>query len=124
MVHKSNRPKKPLNAKNKDFLWQKNKCCKIVFLKNETDRKDVNKLFNVFHQDIRGLRGKINELLSHLNPSFPQIFCFTEHHMNIVELKQFNIDSYKLGAYYCRTLFTKGGVCIYLQKKKCNVCKY
>jgi hypothetical protein len=37
--------------------------------------------------------------------------------MNIVELKQLNIDSYKLGAYYCRTLFAKGGACIYLQKK-------
>jgi hypothetical protein len=32
-----------------------------------------------------------------------------------VELKQLNIDFYKQGAYYCRTLFTKGGVCIYLQ---------
>jgi hypothetical protein len=70
-------------------------------LRKETDRKDINKPFNVFHQIIRGLRGKINELLSHLNPPFLQIFCFTEHHLNIAELKQLNINSYKLGAYYC-----------------------
>jgi hypothetical protein len=33
--------------------------------------------------------------------------------MNLLELQQLNIDSYKLGANYCRTLNGKGGVCIY-----------
>jgi hypothetical protein len=73
--------------------------------------------FNVFHQNIRGLREKTNELLSHLHPASPQILCFTEHHMNFTELQLINIDSYKLGANYCITLYKKGGVCIYVQKK-------
>jgi exonuclease III len=34
--------------------------------------------------------------------------------MNLLELQQLNIYSYKLAAKYCRTLYGKGGVCIYL----------
>jgi hypothetical protein len=54
--------------------------------------------FNVFHQNIRELRGKINELLSHLHSASPHILRFTEHHMNLVEWQLINIDSHKLGA--------------------------
>jgi hypothetical protein len=36
--------------------------------------------------------------------------------MNLLELQQANIDSYKLGANYCRTLYEKGGVCTYIHK--------
>jgi hypothetical protein len=52
--------------------------------------------FNVCYQNIRGLRGKTNELLSHLHPASPHILCITEHHMNLAELQLINIDSYKL----------------------------
>jgi hypothetical protein len=72
-----------------------------------------SKTLNIFHQNIRGLRGKVDELLSHLHLANPHILCFTEHHMNLLELQQLNTDSYKLGANYCRTLKGKGGVCIY-----------
>lgn len=69
----------------------------------------------VYHQNIRGLRGKINELSSHLFPSFPHVLCFSEHHMNQVELLLSLVDSYNLGASYCRTFHAKGGVCILVQ---------
>jgi hypothetical protein len=59
MVRKSNRPKKPLSAKTR-ILWQKSNLLQNSLLKKGTDRNDVNKPFNVFHQNIRGLRGKIN----------------------------------------------------------------
>jgi hypothetical protein len=36
--------------------------------------------------------------------------------MNFEELQLINIDSYKLRANHCRTLYKKGGVCIYVQK--------
>jgi hypothetical protein len=76
--------------------------------------KKVNdsKSLNIFHQNIRGLRGKVDELLSHLHLATPLVLCFTDH-MNLLELQQLNTDSYKLGANYCRTLNGKGGVCIY-----------
>jgi hypothetical protein len=74
------------------------------------------KVLNAYHQNIRGLRGKTNELISHLQPAFRHILCLTEHHMNHLELQQTYIGSYNLGATYCRTLYEKGGVCTYVHK--------
>ena len=69
----------------------------------------------VCHQNIRGLRGKVNELLSQSIPTFPRVLCFSEHHMNQAELQHTFIDSYNLGVSYCRTSHVKGGVCIFVQ---------
>jgi hypothetical protein len=70
----------------------------------------------VYHQNIRGLRGKANKLLSQLYPNFPHILCLSEHHMNHLELQQTFFDNYKLGISYCRTFYEKGGVCIFVQE--------
>jgi exonuclease III len=71
----------------------------------------------VYHQNVRGLRGKANELLSQLHPTFPHILCLSEHRMNHSELQQTYFDNYKLGVSYCRTLYEKGGVsCIFVQE--------
>jgi hypothetical protein len=51
----------------------------------------------VYHQNVRGLRGKANELLSLLHPTFQHILCPSEHHMNPLELQQTFFDNYKLG---------------------------
>jgi len=56
----------------------------------------------------------MNEL-SQLSLSLPQVLCLSEHHMNQVELQHTFVDSYNLGASYCRTSHVKGGVCIFLQ---------
>jgi len=40
-----------------------------------------------YHQNIQSLRGKVNELLSQLYPTFPHILCLSEHHMKHVELQ-------------------------------------
>jgi hypothetical protein len=70
----------------------------------------------VFHQNIRGLRGKVNELLSQLYPTFSHIHCLSEHHMKHLELQRSLFDNYKLGGNYCRTMYEMGGVCIYVQE--------
>ena len=36
--------------------------------------------------------------------------------MNHSELQQIFFDNYKLGVSYCRTLYEKGGVCIFVQE--------
>jgi exonuclease III len=71
----------------------------------------------IYHQNVRGLRGKANELLSQLYPNFPHILCLSEHHMNHLELQQTFFDNYKLGVSYCRTLHEKGGVYIFVQER-------
>ena len=93
-----------LNTKDND-LKNKQSC-------QTSDKKPLN----IHHQNIRGLRGKTDELIGHLHPVFPHILCFTEHHMNWEELQQTFIDDYTLGAYFCRASYAKGGVCSYTQK--------
>jgi hypothetical protein len=68
--------------------------------------------YGIYHQHIRGLRGRVNELLSQLYPSFSHILCLSEHHMNKLELEQIFLDSYKLEASCCRILYEKRGVSI------------
>jgi hypothetical protein len=55
-------------------------------------------------------------VLSSLYPSFPHILCFTEHHLNQQEIELTQIDSYILGASFCRTSLKMGGVCIFVNK--------
>jgi hypothetical protein len=69
----------------------------------------------LYHQNIRELRGKANELFSQLYPTFPHILCLSEY-MNDLELQQTFFDNYKLGVSYFRTLYEKGGVCIFVQE--------
>jgi len=69
----------------------------------------------VYHQNLRGLRGKVMKLLSQLYPAFPHIICFSEHHMKHLELYRSHFDNYKLGGSYCRTIYEMGGVCIFVQ---------
>jgi len=47
----------------------------------------------IYHKNVRGLRGKANELLSQVYPNFPHMLCLSEHHMNHSELQQTFIDN-------------------------------
>jgi hypothetical protein len=55
------------------------------------------------------------KLIGHLDQNLLQIFCFSEHDLKHMELEILNIPNYKLGAYYCRNTFMKGGVYIFLE---------
>jgi hypothetical protein len=71
----------------------------------------------VYHQNVSGLKGKVNELLSQLYPTLPHVLCLSEHHMNYLEFQHTSLDCYRLGAGYCRTSYAKGDVCILIQDK-------
>jgi hypothetical protein len=58
-----------------------------------------------------------DELINSLFPKFPHILRFPEHHLKQIELKQVNLEGYKIGAAYCRKSLLKGGVCIFVHKK-------
>jgi hypothetical protein len=45
-----------------------------------------NKSLKIFHQNIRGLGSKSNELYCHLHHDAPHILCLTEHHLSESEL--------------------------------------
>ena len=55
-----------------------------------------------FHQNIRSLRNKTDELLYHLNVDPPHPLCITEHHLHHDELASLHTENHTLGAHYCR----------------------
>ena len=75
--------------------------------------QDIEKSFMVFHQNIRGLLNKCEELISSLSPDFPQVLCLTEHHLQHFEIDFIYMDQYKLGAKFCRESNKRGGVSIF-----------
>jgi hypothetical protein len=73
--------------------------------------------FKIFHQNIRGLGNKPEELVSHLHPDFPHVLCITKHHLKYSQLEKVHIEGYKLGAHFCRQIREKGGVAIFVCNK-------
>jgi hypothetical protein len=58
--------------------------------------------FKVYHQNIRGLKDKSNELISFLFPELPHVLRLIEHHLKDYEIDKISIDHYNLGAEFCR----------------------
>jgi hypothetical protein len=75
---------------------------------------DVEGPFRMYHQNIRGLKGKINQLGVSFLDVAPHIICLTEHHLKDHEIDITHIPSYELGAKYCGLNFKNGGVFIFL----------
>jgi exonuclease III len=83
----------------------------------------------ICHQNIRGLKGKINEFLLSLSAEVPHLIYFTEqHHLKDYELVDTHIPKYKLGANCCRKNLKQDGICIYVRESltftNINLLKY
>ena len=81
---------------------------------NSTNVCDKSNDFTIFHQNVRGISHKIDELLISLTPNTPQVLCLTEHHQRTDEISLINLGQYTLGAHFCRQTHKQGGVCIYI----------
>jgi hypothetical protein len=83
--------------------------------------KNMEKL-TIMHQNIRGLRNKINEFIISMSEIKPHLICFFKHHIKDTELNTPYIPLYKLGATYSRNILKCGGVCIYINEniEHCN----
>jgi hypothetical protein len=79
--------------------------------------QDTETSFMVFHQNIRGLLNKSEELVSSLSPHFPRVLCLTEHHLKHFEIGFGHMDQYKLGAKFCRESHKSDGVSIFVHDK-------
>jgi len=67
----------------------------------------------ILHQNVRGLKNKIDEFLISLPQNEPQVICLTEHHLQTEEIDSVNFGHYTLGSAFCRQIFKQGG-CLYL----------
>ena len=84
----------------------------IKHVKND----DINNRFIIYHQNIRGLKSRINEFMLSLPAEAHHLICFTEHRLKDHELNNTHSPKYKLGANYCRKNLKQGGVCIYVHE--------
>jgi len=66
-----------------------------------------NKSLKIFHQNIRGLGNKSNELYCHLHHDLPHILCLSEHHLSESELQLIHLTNYSLGNNYCKKNFSQ-----------------
>jgi hypothetical protein len=82
----------------------------------------------LFHQNICGLRKKVDKLISSVHSNLPHILCLSENHLRQFKLGQVSLDGYKLGTSYCRKTREKGEVCIFVYKNlnflKVNLSRY
>jgi hypothetical protein len=76
---------------------------------------DIKNQFIIYHQNIIGLKGKINEFLLSLPAEAPHLICFTDH-LKDYEIVNTHISKYKLGANYCRKNLKQRGICIYVHE--------
>ena len=67
-----------------------------------------------YHQNIRNLRNKVNELVCHLHHDPPHILRLSEHHLHHDELASLHIENYTLEAYCCTKSKHRAGVCMFL----------
>ena len=84
-----------------------------VKIGKESLEKSGKMALQIYHQNIQGLHGKIDELLNFLHPEFPHILCLSEHHFNQLELEIVQLGHYTLGASYCRR-FKKTEVFVFM----------
>jgi hypothetical protein len=77
---------------------------------------DINNLFKIYHQNIRGLKGKTNELMLPLLTEASHLICLTEYHLKNYKIDATPISNYKLDVKYCGNKLKEGGVCINIQE--------
>jgi len=70
----------------------------------------IRQSFTVYHQNVRGVLNKSEELISFLSPDFPQVLCLSEHRLKHTEIDFKYTNQYKLGGKLCRESLKNGGV--------------
>ena len=70
----------------------------------------------IFHQNIRGVNNKTDEIVNTVAKNPPHVLCFTERHLKTYQLDSSLFQNYKLGAKFCRKMYRNGGVCIYIHE--------
>jgi len=85
-------------------------------LVKDSSQVPQSKSLKIFHQNIRGLGNKSNELYCHLHHDVPHILCLSEHHLSESELGLIHLTNYSLGANYCTKTFLKVGVSIFVYR--------
>jgi hypothetical protein len=68
----------------------------------------------IFHQNIRSLNNKIDEIWNNIESNPPHVLCFTEHHLKSYQLDNIFFQKYQLGAKFCRKIYLVGSAYIFM----------
>jgi len=106
------------NKINCSFQMPKSTRDNLEYLYTNNQQTTNNKIkhdkLRLYHQNIRGISKKTEELTTQWATQFPHLLCFTEHHLKDSELTHISIEHYTLDASYCRQSRTHGGVGIFV----------
>ena len=80
------------------------------------EKTDLNNCFQVWHQNIRGLKDKLNKLKNVINTETSYIVCLSKLHLKEYGIENINIKHYVLGEKFCRKSLKNGGVCIFIHE--------
>jgi exonuclease III len=102
----------PQNMKNLKSL---HRSCNLTQVVNFKHKHTMHNTLHLFHQNIRGIQHKLDELICmlHSYDLSPHIICITEHYLTEYRLSLFKPDNYCLTSQYLCQLNKGGGVCIY-----------
>ena len=99
-------------------IAQRKKCVKSWQPSNNyyVNTHEQGGFYKVYHQNVQGLKGKLNLLSNFLYSELTHIVCLTEHQLKDQEMNLASIEHYKLGAKYCRQQYKNVGTCIFLHE--------
>jgi hypothetical protein len=88
--------------------------------RNQTSNKngDINNLFKIYHQNIREIKGKINEFMLSLLTEAPHLICLKDYETDVTPMSK-----HKLGAKYCRKKFKKWR-CLHIHPRSLKIHKH
>ena len=89
--------------------------CNYLQFRNQDNTVGSSTSLQIFHQNIRGLRSKNDELINSLETDNinPHVLCFSKYHMEEQDVLHLSLSGYVLG--FCRQNLQNGGVCIFVQ---------
>ena len=73
------------------------------------------KSLRIMHQNIREIAHKVEEFLTSITLTTPQVICLSEHHLRKEEINSICLEQYTLGAHFCRRTYKRGCGDLYLQ---------
>jgi hypothetical protein len=85
---------------------------------NHTRSNAFNNFYSllIYHQNMRGINNKTEEILSQWESNLPHVFCFTEHHLTKSEITCTVITSFNLGSYFSHKSKENGGVSTFVHQ--------
>jgi hypothetical protein len=70
-------------------------------------------ILKLYHQNLCGVKCKVNELTCFLSQKLPHRICISGNQLNCIETDNIYISNYKLCATHCKKKIFKGG-CIFI----------